>query len=184
MIERTSERIHDRVKEIADCVKGLSAPAQFAPCRVSAVIEDVLQTLRVLAAEKNIALQTRTLDVLPVIQADHRRLYNAFYNLVNNAIPEVNPGGSITVSGRHDAAHQVVLVSIADTGRGMSSEVRERLFTDKAISTKVGGTGLGTKIVKDAIEAHRGEISVDSTIGTGTVFHIRLPLNPLFSPIS
>src|SRR5436309_9609938 len=51
MVQRTTERIHDRVKEIADCVKGLSAPPQFAPCTVAEVVDSVLQTLRVLAAE-------------------------------------------------------------------------------------------------------------------------------------
>jgi signal transduction histidine kinase len=178
MIQRTSERIHDRVKEIADCVKGLSAPPQFAPCKIGVVVDDVLQTLGVLAADKDIALNARRLDILPLIQADHRRLYNAFYNLINNAIPEVPQGGSITISGRAEEGHKDVLVSVADTGRGMPPEIRDRLFTARAISTKAGGTGLGTKIVKDVIDAHKGEITVDSEVGIGTTFHIRLPMDP------
>ena len=102
MMRRTGERIHDRVKEIADCVKGLTAPPQFKPCNVAKVVEDVLQTLRVLATEKDIALHCKDLDSLPTILADERRLYNAFYNLVNNAIPEVPGGGTITISGQAD----------------------------------------------------------------------------------
>lgn len=178
MIRRTSERIHDRVKEIADCVKGLSAPPQFKPCKVAGVAEDVLQTLRVLAAEKDVSLHCKDLDALPTILADERRLYNAFYNLVNNAIPEVPKGGSITVCGRADPTAGVIHVSVADTGRGMPPEVRDRLFTARAVSTKATGTGLGTKIVKDVVDAHRGQITVDSEVGVGTTFHIRLPLDP------
>ena len=178
MMRRTGERIHDRVKEIADCVKGLTAPPQFKPCNVAKVVEDVLQTLRVLATEKGIALHCKDLDILPTILADERRLYNAFYNLVNNAIPEVPRGGTITISGQAAPSIGVIHVSIADTGRGMSPEVRDRLFTRRAVSTKATGTGLGTKIVKDVVDAHRGQITVESELGLGTIFRIRLPVDP------
>ncbi len=179
MVQRTTERIHDRVKVIADCVKGLSAPPQFAPCKVAGVVESVLQTLRVLAAQKGLSLRTEGLEALPPIMADERRLYNAFYNLVNNAIPEVPPGGSITVRGQLEPATAMVLLSVADTGRGMPPDIRDSLFTAQAISRKVGGTGLGTKIVKDVVDAHGGQITVDSKEGVGTTFVIRLPLPPL-----
>ncbi|MGH7208960.1 MAG: sensor histidine kinase, partial [Nitrospiraceae bacterium] len=178
MIQRTAERIHDRVKEIADCVKGLSAPPRFAPCKVAEVVENVLQTLRVLATEKGLSLRTEGLEALPTLMADERRLYNAFYNLVNNAIPEVPKGGSVTVRGHAEPGNGVVLLSVADTGRGMPPEVRDRLFTAGAVSTKAHGTGLGTKIVKDVVEAHKGTITVESQVGVGTTFHVRLPLDP------
>jgi signal transduction histidine kinase len=58
----------------------------------------------------------------------------------------------------------------------MPEHVRERLFTKDAISTKPGGTGLGTRIVKNAVEAHNGQITVTSQEGIGTLFQIRIPL--------
>jgi len=176
MIERTSERIHGRVKEIADCMKGLSAPPRFAPCRIVDVVNEVFATLKVLAKEKAIKLATKELDGLPTVQADEKRLYNALYNLVNNAIPEVPSGGSITVSGRMDAEKGAIILSVADTGKGMSPDVRESLFTYAAMSTKPGGSGIGMKIVKDVVDAHHGRISVESEIGKGTTFHIWIPL--------
>lgn len=178
MVQRTTERIHDRVKEIADCVKGLSAPPQFALCTVADVVDSVLQTLRVLAAEKGVALRAEGLGGLPRIMADERRLYNAFYNLVNNAIPEVPKGGSVTVRGHAEPGNGVVLLSVTDTGKGMPPAVRDQLFTARAVSTKKSGTGLGTKIVKDVVEAHKGTITVESQVGVGTTFHVRLPLDP------
>jgi len=178
MIQRTSERIHGRVKEIADCVKGLSAPPQFAPCQIAAVVDEVFGTLGVLAQEKQITLSTKELNQLPVIFADERRLYNAFYNLVNNAIPEVPSGGSIAVTGRLEPGGEAVHVSVVDTGRGMPPDVRERLFSTRAISTKRCGTGLGTKIVKDVVDVHHGRISVESEVGVGTIFHLHLPVDP------
>jgi signal transduction histidine kinase len=134
--------------------------------------------LLILAKEKQITLRTEGLESLPVIQADERRLYNAFYNLVNNAIPETPPGGSITVRGHHEVGSPHVTLSVADTGRGMPAHVRERLFSTRAVSTKKGGTGLGTKIVKDVVDAHHGKIWVESEPGIGTTFHLQLPIDP------
>jgi signal transduction histidine kinase len=177
MIRNSSRRIQDRVKEIADCVKGLSTPPQFAPCKLSAVVQSVINTLQALAEEKAISLISEGLENLPMISADEGRLFNAIYNLVHNAIPEVQRGGSVTITGHTDPDGRHVLLSVIDTGRGMSPEVRESLFSTRAISRKAGGTGLGTKIVKDVIDAHRGSITVESAPGAGTAFHVRLPLS-------
>jgi signal transduction histidine kinase len=173
MIERTSERIDSRAKEIVDCIKGVSAPLRLAPCRIIEVVNEVFATLSVLAAERTISLAIRDLDQLPAIQADEKRLYNAFYNLVNNAIPEIRAGGSITVTGQVHAGG--LTVSVADTGKGMPPDVRASLFTHAVISTKRSGSGIGMKIIKDAVDAHHGRISVESEVGTGTTFHIWLP---------
>jgi len=178
MAQNGIRRLHDRVKEMADCVKGLSAPPDFALCSVGLVILEVFQTLQVLARDKQITLRTEGLDSLPEFHADERRLYNAFYNLINNAIPETPPGGSITVRGHLDQDTGGIALAVTDTGRGMSHEVRDRLFSAKAISTKKGGTGLGTKIIKDVVDAHKGKIWVESNPGSGTTFHLRFPLDP------
>jgi len=178
LLHGTTQRIQDRMKQIADCVKGLSAQPKFVPCRVVDVVESVVRTLRVLAEERRISLHTEGLEALPTIQADESRLFNAFYNLINNAIPEVPAGGSITIRGRATPEAGVVLLEVVDTGRGIPSEIQARLFTASTGSRKPGGTGLGTKIVKDAVSAHGGQITVDSTDGVGTTFLIRLPLQP------
>ena len=178
MMRNSSRRIQERVKEIADCVKGASSPPQFAPCKVVSVTRSVLDILGLPAQEKHISLRCEGLESLPEIMADEQRLYNAFYNLINNAIPEVPEGGSITVRGQADPMAKSIGVSVSDTGRGMPSEIRESLFTARAISRKPGGTGLGTKIVKDVVEAHGGAITVESQEGLGTTFHLRLPIHP------
>ena len=176
VMRSSAHRIQDRVHQMAECIKGIRSHPQFAPCRLSSVVQSVMTTLKVLADKKNVVFRSEGLEDLPVILADEHRLYNAFYNLINNAIPEVQSGGTITVRGRAAAAR--IVLSITDTGRGMAPEVRDSLFTGRAISTKPGGIGLGTKIVKDAVEAHGGNITVNSTIGVGTTFEIRLPLFP------
>lgn len=178
LLRTNSRRIQEQVKEMGNCVKGLSTPPVFGSCRVAQVVQNVFDTLRLLATENGIALQSEGLDELPSILADERRLYLAFYNLVNNAIPEVPQGGRITVGGKANPSGDAVEVSVVDTGRGMSPEIRDRLFTPQAISRKRGGTGLGTKIVKDVVVAHGGQITVASEEGKGTTFLIRLPVRP------
>jgi len=176
MIQNGSRRIQDRVREFADSVKGIARPAQFGSCRIAEEVSSVYAILQIPAAERNIALLVEDLETLPVIQADEARLFKAFYNLVNNAIPEISSGGSVTVQGRTDEVEKNIVLSVIDTGKGMPLDVRESLFTYKAISRKVGGTGLGTKIVKDVVEAHGGRITVESELGMGTSLQITLPV--------
>ena len=177
MIVNNTRRIQDRVRELADAVKGVTTAPEFKPCRISLCVEAVIASLRRYAAEKGVALHADGFEMLPVIQADERRLFNALYNVIDNAIPEVPAGGSVTVRGQVDFGAGMFVISVADTGSGMPPDVRDALFTTQVISRKVGGTGLGTKIVKDVVDAHKGSIVVESELGVGTTIHIRLPLN-------
>lgn len=177
-----AQRIQDRMQEVSDCVKGRRSLPEFTPCRMSEIVDGVVKILGFVADEKGLALRTEGLDGLPLIVADRRCLYSMFYNLVNNAIPEVPAGGTITVHGSLDKAGAAVLLSVTDTGRGMPKDVRDSLFTGRVVSHKAGGTGLGTKIVKDAVDVHGGQITVESQEGIGTRFLIRLPLEPPTQP--
>jgi signal transduction histidine kinase len=179
MVNNSSRRIQDRMKEIADCVKGLTTAPEFAPCRLNRIVREVIGTLNWWADQQGVKIQFSGLDQLPEIVADERRLFNALYNLINNAIPEVPRGGHIKIAAREEPVGFSVHITVADTGKGMPPEIRDTLFTSAAKSRKPGGTGLGTKIVKDVVDAHKGKISVESQLGVGTTFHIYLPLKPL-----
>jgi signal transduction histidine kinase len=178
MLRSTARRLQDRMKEIADYVKSMNAPPHFAPCRIEQVAESVARSLRFPIEQKGIVLSLEGLSTLPTVMADEGRFYNALYNLVNNAIPEVPAGGSITIQGRPDEVSGCIALSVQDTGCGMPPEVSQSLFSTRTISRKAGGTGLGTRIVKDVIDAHGGTITVTSKEGVGTTFQIRLPLRP------
>jgi len=178
MIRKNAGRIQDRVREIADCVKGLSTPLQIAPCSLSNVVKDVIKTLRLLAVQKDLTLINENLEQLPPIQGDERRLFIAFYNLVNNAIPEVPKGGTITIKGTLAENGTGLRIEVTDTGRGMPAHIQDALFTERWIGQKTKGIGLGLKIVKGVINLHGGQISVESEPNQGTTFHIFLPLQP------
>jgi signal transduction histidine kinase len=176
MILNGARRIQHRVGEFADSIKGHTRSPQLAPCHIATVVASVYAILNIPSKECGITLRVEGLDSLPVIHADESQLFNAFYNLVNNAMAEVPPDGAITIQGKTEPGGKKILVSVVDTGKGMPREVHESLFSYHAISRKVGGTGLGTKIVKDVIDAHHGEITVESELGVGTSFHITLPV--------
>ncbi len=179
MIENNARRIQDRVREIADAVKGVTSRPHFTASHVGKIVEGVLKALHVSAQEKGVELHANGLNTLPLIHVDEKRLFTALYNLVGNAIPEVPQGGTVTISGHANTEKDTLELVVKDTGKGIPPEVRERLFTDNAISTKAGGTGLGTKIIKDAIDQHQGSITVESEEGVGTSFYISLPMNGL-----
>jgi signal transduction histidine kinase len=124
-----------------------------------------------------VVLTTSGLKALPSIAADERKLFNAFYNLIDNAIAEMPTGGSLTVRGEADSAQRLVRLQFVDTGKGMPPDVLESLFSARTISRKPGGTGLGTKIIKDVIDMHRGQIRVQSKQDVGTTFLIELPMS-------
>ena len=175
MVRKCAQRIQAQVRDLADCVKGLSTPLQKKPCDVARLVDTVYLNLRVLANRKKVALQTDGLENLLHIQVDEGRLFEALYNLVSNALEEFSKEGTVTISGKIDADSHHIWLTVADTGPGMSSELCNTVLSQPGVSHKPGGTGLGLKIVKDAVAAHNGEITVESELGQGTAFHLRLP---------
>ena len=99
--------------------------------------------------------------------------------LAMNALEATPPGGRVTVAARADAEEPGVLIEVSDTGCGIAEEVRERIF-EPFFTTKAAGkgVGLGLAVVYGIVTRHRGRIDVDSTVGAGTTFTVRLPLQP------
>jgi signal transduction histidine kinase len=171
-----AENVQVRTKEIADAVKGESAPPHFEAGDLNEVAQDVMKSLKLVAQKAQVELKLDLDSTLPQAEFDRKQMYNALYNLVNNAIPETPISGSITLRTRIDADSNRLIVEVQDTGKGMPEHVRNKLFTNEAISTKAGGTGLGTRIVGEVVRRHNGKITVQSQLGQGTVFCISLPL--------
>jgi signal transduction histidine kinase len=171
-----AQRVQVRTKEIADVIKGETAPPRFLEEDFNLVAQEVYSHLRLPAYDQRVDMELDLDPLLPPVEFDHKQIYNALYNLVNNAIPET-PGGVITIRTRLlGPRERNLLVQVCDTGKGMPEDVRQKLFTDEAISTKPGGTGLGTRIVASVVHMHHGHISVQSEPGCGTTFTMLLPL--------
>jgi len=176
MFRNTSRRIQDRMKAIADYAALTRASQKFERCEIGKIAQSVVKSLRTAAEQRQVTLSVEGVHGLPPIAGDEARLYSMLYNLVDNAIAEVPPRGMVTISGFHMAGDDGVVIRVADTGKGMPADIRDQLFSNRLVSSKNGGTGLGTKIVKDVVDMHGGRISVDSELGRGTTFDIRLPI--------
>jgi len=113
-------------------------------------------------------------EATPHVLIDERVLGRAVINLVENALQAMPDGGRLTISVRADESRGQALLTVRDSGEGLRPEVRRRLF-EPYFSTKSSGTGLGLAIMRRAVEAHEGEIEVESEHGCGTAFVICLP---------
>ncbi len=114
-----------------------------------------------------------------VVTGDADRLRQVLDNLINNAIRYTPAGGRIDLS-LHCTGDEAV-ITVADTGQGIAPDDLKHIFdrfyrADKARTRAAGGTGLGLSIVKWIVDAHNGRIEVESTVGQGSVFRIRLPV--------
>lgn len=169
--------VQERVREIADAIKGIVAQPHFELTDFRERAEAVAKVLKLVAEKRGVTIDLSGVQEAGLIELDRKGIYNAVYNLINNAIPETPEGGMIMLRARAIDLDDGpgIEIQVADTGRGMPEHVRERMFTDNAVSTKPGGTGLGTRIVKNVIDAHHGTIRVDSELGKGTTFTVRLP---------
>lgn len=177
----SNKRVQARTRWIAGAVKGKLPEPAFEEADLNQTAREVASALGQVARNGAVELRLDLEAPLPRTRFDPEHMYNALYNLVNNAIPETPPGGSVTLRTRrcraHEPGEEAIRIEVADTGRGMDQEVRDRLFSDAAVSTKPGGTGLGTRIVKHVVDQHQGKISVASEVGRGSTFSIRLPLS-------
>ena len=116
-----------------------------------------------------------------MLQLDAQRMQEALLNLFMNAIQALdNQPGQIKVEAKIDLGRQQAIITVADTGSGISKKDLGRIFDPFFTTKDVGaGTGLGLSIVYGIVEKHRGTITAESTEGEGTRFIIRLPLKPV-----
>jgi signal transduction histidine kinase len=143
------------------------------------LVSDVLGRIAPLATNKRIDIVTRMPAELPIPVADERRLGQVLLNLLGNAVKFTPEGGRITL--RIGSEPGLLRVSVTDTGIGIAPEHLGKLFMrftqlDMRSTRKAGGTGLGLSIAKAIVEAHGGEMGVESVVGQGSTFWFTLPL--------
>jgi two-component system sensor histidine kinase/response regulator len=133
-----------------------------------------------IAEKKNIKINFKSDQNIPEIVCDSNKIEQVLNNLIGNAIKFSHPGCEVNVSLKN-TMHKTLLISIADTGVGISKERLNRLF-DSLLKRGGKGTagepshGLGMAIVKRIVEAHKGKIWVESELGAGSVFFVELPI--------
>jgi signal transduction histidine kinase len=145
------------------------------------LVQELINQLAMLAEQKRIVL-TGDIQPVPLVLGDKLRLRQMAANLVANAIRYTSEGGRVNV--RLEEVAEGVKLVVEDTGIGIPEADLPRIFdrfyrVDKARSREEGGSGLGLSIVKWIVDAHHGDIKVESVVNEGTTFIVVLPFGDL-----
>jgi signal transduction histidine kinase len=151
---------------------------ELGPNSISDLISDTMESFSELAARQGVHLEGSAEPGVDPVRADAQQIGRVLSNLVGNALRHTPRGGSVVLAARRTAAG--VEVSVRDTGEGIGAEDLPHIFDrfyrgDKSRSRATGGAGLGLAIAKGIVEAHGGEIGVESEPEQGTRFFFTLP---------
>ncbi len=174
IIEGEGLRAREIVKKLLDFAH------QVEPKRETVDIKRILKVVLSLvtgpARASNIAIKEEYAEGLPDILVDVSQIEQVFLNIINNSMDAMPHGGTLTV--KSFLAGRYIAVSVSDKGRGIETEMLPRIFEPFfTTKDKVSGAGLGLSVSLGIIERHGGKIDVESSVGEGTKFTVRLPVN-------
>ena len=161
-----------------DIIEQGNLKIQPVACNLNALVLEIADIMRVLAKRKNIQLETHLDERLDSIYADPERVQQILYNLIGNAITYTDEDDSVIIETRLESSS--IVITVTDHGPGIPETDIPNLFnlyhrTGSARESKIRGLGLGLFIVKSLVDAHNGEIVVNSTLGRGTKFIVQIP---------
>ncbi len=183
VIEKNSHHLMTLINNMLDQGKIEAGQMKISktPGRIREVIEDVVATLSNMAAEKHLKIRTEFREPYPAtLEFDTFRLRQVLLNLIGNAIKFTDEG---LIAARMEWAANELTIVVLDSGPGMSKDVQERIFipfkqgADNTQHT-YGGTGLGLAISRNLCELMSGTLTVESEVGKGSAFSIRIPATP------
>ncbi len=168
------------INDLLDVAKMEAGHGQMeqVPLNLGDILAELVELLRERAASQKVVLKLEVPDGIPPVLADRRSMEEVFTNLVSNAINYSPDGGEVKIDAISRGDYLEVAVS--DQGIGIEPEELPKIF-DKFYRVKspktrlVIGTGLGLALVKGLIETHRGSVDVESAVGVGTTFKVKLP---------
>ncbi len=170
-IKETLKRMNKMTQELLEFSRG-EMKLELHLYDVKEFTENIASLVEPNLKEKHIVFQ-RQVNCDCFCTFDKDRLSRAFLNIINNAEDAMPNGGNIQFQVSRANGH--VLFEVKDSGSGIPEEIKEKLFQPFVTFGKKKGTGLGLAITKKIIEEHRGEVSVESLVGKGTTFKIKLP---------
>jgi PAS domain S-box-containing protein len=146
---------------------------------VHGAIEDGMAAILPLANARGVMLEPATIVAVPNVRADRVRLRQILYNLISNAVKFTNRGGMVRIRALRDGDR--VSIAVVDTGIGIAPADLSRLYRTFEQLTlpsgdRPGGTGLGLALTKRLVEMHGGTIDVESRLGAGTTFTVKIPV--------
>ena len=176
--ERFAERAQARLRDLERMIQDMltfvrGAPAAQEVIAVPELLQEVAQTIEPQMHAAGIAFDARIAAGDAHARGNRKALQGALVNLLENALQACGSGGSVSLDA--DVAHAQLRVRVRDSGPGIDAATRARLF-EPFFTTRQEGTGLGLAIVRTVVQAHGGEIDVESVPGHGALFTLTVPL--------
>jgi two-component system NtrC family sensor kinase len=178
---RQTERCRDIVKGLLEFSR--QSRGNTEPVDINKVLQDTLSLVEKQALFFNIDVVWNLDPELPHVIADRSQFQQVFMNILMNAVQAMNERGTLTVATRYDRSSNSAEAAISDTGHGIPAEEIDRIF-DPFFTTKESGhgTGLGLSIAYGIVTTHRGTIFVQSELGKGSTFTVRMPVETVVGP--
>ncbi|MBI3890620.1 MAG: response regulator [Candidatus Wallbacteria bacterium] len=172
----------DRIKKIVFDLREFYAPSRnlFVELDINRIIENAVPIVSLQSQAGKVGFDLKLGEALPSIRGDDNQLLQVMTNLLLNAVQAMPEGGQVSVDSHYESG--MVVISVSDTGVGIPPEHLSRVF-DPFFTTKRDwtGTGLGLSVTHTIVENHHGHIEVQSIVGAGTTFRVRLPAVPTAS---
>ena len=173
MIAHEAHRAKDIVTALLNFTRQQTVSAE--PTDLGPVLQDLIERARQLPKYENVTLVEQIDPDLPHIEIDPAQLPNIFVNLLENAADAMPGGGTLTVKAKASQDRLSVIIQVEDTGTGIPPENVNEIFSPFFTTKPFGqGTGLGLAIVYGIVKRHQGTIRVDSRVGEGSTFTVRL----------
>ncbi len=176
----------ERLERILSNIMNFAKPPSplFELHNINRIVDETMELLKEELLRHGVTAEKHLDESIPLVMVDAQQIKQVLLNLTQNAISALEGEGKLVVTTEDMPARAAKKpggffeIRIADTGRGIPEEFKEKIFTP-FFTTKSAGTGLGLAIVKKIVDDHAGTISFHSEVGKGTAFVLHLPVSPM-----
>jgi len=191
MATKNGRQLLELITQMLDLTKLESGRMELNknPQDITSFVGSAVSAFQILAEEQGVGLQFESKQNSLIISFDREKMEKVIYNLLSNALKFTPRGGNVFVTIEttnskepSDQYHESVCIAVRDTGIGIPADkvqaVFDRFYQVDSLASRVrGGTGIGLALVKELVQLHGGEVTISSTLGEGTIFMVRLPVN-------
>lgn len=173
IILRNANNANQIIKELLDFASPKNM--DFGVGDLNKIFNRILALIKPRCEDQKVTVVIQIPENFPKMKMNYKKLEEAFLNFISNSIEAMEQGGLLEISARHHRGANEILITIRDTGHGISSDIKDKVF-EPFFTTKDYGTGLGLSIAYQTIRSHLGRVSIESEPGKGTSVEIRLPV--------
>lgn len=181
-IDSNSRHLLALINDILDItrIEAGRMPLNVSSFAIPELVDEVMSELEPIIKRSNLTVTARTGGKLPTLKSDRQKVKQIVLNLLSNAL-KFTPVGSVTISARYDPRGRTVDIAVRDTGVGIGTEDQTKVFEDfrqldSSPARGYGGTGLGLSICRRLAQMLGGTIELESIVGRGSTFVLRLPV--------